>query len=597
MNQTKRNSLGVLLHYAGGHRKLTLLGCTLSGVSAVLSLLPYLCVWFVVRAIFEALPNVANAQAAVRWGWFAVLFAVLSIAIYFAALMCTHLAAFRTAGNMRKAGVDHLVELPLGFFTSSESGRLRKIIDDNAEMTEGLLAHQLPDFVGAVVTPVAAIVLLFVFDWRMGALSLLPMAAAMYLMMKMMGGQNADFFARYQAALEQMSGEAVEYVRGIPVVKVFQQTVRSFKSFYHAIMSYRQLAADYTMSCRAPMTGFTTALNAAFALLVPAGMLLAAAAGSNGWQVLLNLIFYILFTPACAGMMNRIMYASEALLQAEEAVRKLDEVLAQKPLPQPEAPKVPQGADIVFRDVTFTYPGTGRPALQQVTFTVKAGQTVALVGPSGGGKTTAATLIPRFWDVDSGSVQVGGIDVRKMRSEELMRQVAFVFQDTKLFKQTLLENIRAARPQASRKEVLQAAHAAQCDDIIAKLPGGLDTMVGAKGIYLSGGEQQRIALARAILKDAPIILLDEATAFADPENEHRIQLAFEELTRGKTVLLIAHRLSTVQNADQILVMKAGRLEEAGTHAALMKTGGLYADMWHSYLQAANWKVGKGVKEA
>jgi ATP-binding cassette subfamily B protein len=313
--------------------------------------------------------------------------------------------------------------------------------------------------------------------------------------------------------------------------------------------------------------------------------------------VVLNFVFYILFTPACAGMMNRIMYASEALLQADEAVRKLDEVLLQKPLEQPTVTTVPQGADIVFDKVTFTYPGTDKQALQKVSFTVKTGQTVALVGPSGGGKTTAATLIPRFWDVDSGSVQVGGVDVRKMRSEELMRQVAFVFQDTKLFKQTLLENIRAARPTATREQVLQAAHAAQCDDIIAKLPQGLDTMVGAKGVYLSGGEQQRIALARAILKDAPIILLDEATAFADPENEHRIQLAFEELTRGKTVLMIAHRLSTVQNADQILVMKNGELTERGKHAKLIEEGGLYASMWHSYLQAANWKVGEEVRGA
>jgi ATP-binding cassette subfamily B protein len=599
LNKTKRNSLSVLLHYAAGYRKLTLLGCILSGFSAVLSLLPFICVWFVVQAIFEALPNVANAQAAVHWGWLAVLFAVLSIAVYFAALMCTHLAAFRTATNMRKAGVDHLVELPLGFFSGNESGRLRKIIDDNADMTEGLLAHQLPDFMGAVVTPVAAIILLFVFDWRMGVLSLLLMAVALYLMMKMMGGDNANFFARYQASLEEMSSEAVEYVRGIPVVKVFQQTVHSFKGFYRAIMSYRQLATDYSMACRAPMTGFTTALNATFALLIPAGMLLTAAAmaGGNGWQVVLNFVFYILFTPACAGMMNRIMYASEALLQADEAVRKLDEVLLQKPLEQPTVTTVPQGADIVFDKVTFTYPGTDKQALQKVSFTVKTGQTVALVGPSGGGKTTAATLIPRFWDVDSGSVQVGGVDVRKMRSEELMRQVAFVFQDTKLFKQTLLENIRAARPTATREQVLQAAHAAQCDDIIAKLPQGLDTMVGAKGVYLSGGEQQRIALARAILKDAPIILLDEATAFADPENEHRIQLAFEELTRGKTVLMIAHRLSTVQNADQILVMKNGELTERGKHAKLIEEGGLYASMWHSYLQAANWKVGEEVRGA
>ena len=408
----------------------------------------------------------------------------------------------------------------------------------------------------------------------------------------MMGGKNAKFFERYQIQLENMSSEAVEYIRGIPVVKVFQQTVHSFKNFYQAIMSYKELASGYAMSCRTPLVWFTTVLNGTFLLLIPMGMLMTAAAGGDGWDVLLNMIFYILFAPACGGMMNRIMYASQALMEADEAIRKLNLILEQKPLAEPAHPQSPSGHSVVFKNVTFTYPGADRPALQHVSFTVPEGATVALVGPSGGGKTTAATLIPRFWDAQEGSVQVGGVDVRQISTRDLMAQVAFVFQDTRLFKASLLENIRAARPSASREEALQAAHAAQCDDILEKLPDGIDTVVGAKGVYLSGGEQQRIALARAILKDAPIVLLDEATAFADPENEYQIQKAFESLTRGKTVLMVAHRLSTIQNADQILVLSEGQILQSGTHQQLLEQKGLYAQMWQNYQTSAQWKVGK-----
>ncbi|MGE4549115.1 MAG: ABC transporter ATP-binding protein [Intestinibacillus sp.] len=576
------------MEYAGGHKALTVTGCALSGVAAVLSLLPYICIWLVARGIFTKSPQGASPS---YYGWLAVLFSVVSILIYFAALMLTHLSAFRTARNMRQTALDYIVTLPLGFFTASQTGRLRKIIDDNAGLTETLLAHQLPDLVGAIVTPLAAVVLLFVFDWRMGLLSLLPMAFATWLLGSMMGGNSVKFFARYQEALERMSGEAVEYVRGIPVVKVFQQTVYSFKSFYEAIMSYRELATDYSMRWRMPMTGFTTVLNGIFLLLIPAGMLIAAAL-ADGWDALLNLIFYILFTPACAMMMTRIMYASEAVIQAGHAVSQLDQIFENKPLAEPIRPCRPYGGDVEFRDVSFTYPGAGRPALQNVSFRVPEGATVALVGPSGSGKTTAASLIPRFWDVSAGQILIGGADVRQISSGDLMEHVAFVFQDTHLFKQSVLENIRAARPDATRGQVLAAAHAAQCDDILSKLPLGIDTVIGAKGVYLSGGEQQRIALARAILKDAPIIVLDEATAFADPENEHQIQKAFETLTQGKTVLMIAHRLSTVQNADQILVLEDGGIRERGRHDELLSMNGLYAAMWRDYQQSAKWKVGK-----
>ena len=587
--QKKRSSLSRILSYSGGHKNLTLLGCVLSALSAVLGLIPYVCVWLAARNVLEAWPDLSGVSDLARWGWTAVWTAIGSIALYFAALMSTHIAAFRTARNIRRAAMAHVLKLPLGFFAGNQSGRLRKLIDDNAGLTEDLLAHKLPDLAGTIVTPVASIIMLFLFDWKMGLLCLLTMLLALLSMCLMMGGKNAGFFHRYQQEIERMSGEAVEYVRGLPVVKMFQQTVYSFKDFYAAIKDYSDLASQYAMSCRVGQTCFLTFIDGAFALLIPAALLLAS--GGDVRTVLVNFIFYALFAPACGQMINRIMYMSEAVMEADEAVGRLDEILNQKPMEESKVQKYPGNAAVSFDHVTFTYPGTDRPALDDVSFSVQPGQVTALVGPSGGGKTTAASLIPRFWDTDSGSVSIGGANVKEMDTEDLMKQVAFVFQDTRLFKESLLENIRAARPHASREKVLSAAHAAQCDDILEKLPQGLDTVVGTKGIYLSGGEQQRIALARAILKDAPIVVLDEATAFADPENEHQIQKAFEVLTKNKTVLMIAHRLSTVQDADNIIVLSDGKIAEQGSHSDLIKKNGVYAAMWTDYQRSAQWKVG------
>ena len=606
MKQSKRGSLSRILDYTGSYKVLTIFGCVLSGIAAVLGLVPYVCVWLVAREVLVVFPDVRAASGLEKWGWIAVAFAVANILFYFAALMCTHIAAFRTARNIRMAAMTHVLKLPMGFFTGNQSGRLRKLIDDNAGLTEDLLAHKLPDLTATFLTPVAGVIMLFLFDWRMGLLCLLTMILALACMMAMMGGKNAGFFHRYQKEIEKMSGEAVEYVRGIPVVKMFQQTVYSFKAFYNAIHSYSELASQYAMSCRNGQTGFLTCINGAFALLIPAALLLAS--GGDVRQTAVNFILYILFAPACGAMINRIMYMSEAVMEADEAILRLDEIMAEKPLEEGKNAGWPENSgkglypaagtagdsQVEFSHVTFTYPGGVRPALEDVSFTVRPGSVVALVGPSGGGKTTAASLIPRFWDVDSGSVTVGGVDVRKLDSRTLMSRVAFVFQDTRLFKQSLLENIRAARPETTREQVLEAARAAQCGDILEKLPDGLDTVIGTKGVYLSGGECQRIALARAILKDAPIVALDEATAFADPENEHQIQKAFETLTRGKTVLMIAHRLSTIRNADQIIVLKEGKIAEQGTHRQLLETGGIYAEMWADYQRSAQWKVGKEV---
>lgn len=590
MKAKKQSSLSRILSYAGGHKNLTLLGCILSALSAILGLIPYVCVWLAARKVLETWPGLGVTSGLARWGWTAVWTAIGSIALYFAALMSTHIAAFRTARNIRRTAMAHVLKLPLGFFTGNQSGRLRKLIDDNAGLTEDLLAHKLPDLAGTIVTPIAAILMLFLFDWKMGLLCLLTMVLALLSMCLMMGGKNAGFFHRYQKEIERMSGEAVEYVRGIPVVKMFQQTVYSFKAFYAAIRDYSDLASQYAMSCRIGQTCFLTFINGAFALLIPAALLLSS--GGDIRTVLVNFIFYALFAPACGQMINRIMYMSEAVMEADEAVGRLDEILDEKPMEESKAAKHPANAAVSFDHVTFTYPGADRPALDDVSFSVRPGQVTALVGPSGGGKTTAASLIPRFWDTDRGTVSIGGVNIREMNTEDLMRQVAFVFQDTRLFKESLLENIRAARPEASRDEVLSAAHAAQCDDILEKMPHGLDTVVGTKGIYLSGGEQQRIALARAILKDAPIVVLDEATAFADPENEHQIQKAFEVLTRNKTVLMIAHRLSTVQNTDSIIVLSGGKIIEQGSHESLLSLHGVYTSMWKDYQRSAQWKVGK-----
>ena len=593
MTEIPNPDKATLMTFAGKYRYLTGLGCLLSGVSAVLALGPYLLMWKVIKGVVMAWPNPGQASHLAEYAWMAVIVSLVSMLFYFLALMCTHLSAFRTARNLKTVALHHLTLLPIGYFKKTGSGKIRRIIDDGAGQTETYLAHQLPDMAGALVTPVAVLLLLLVFDWRFGLISLLPMAVGTAFLGRMVGPDMEKSMKEYQNALEDMNNEAVEYVRGIPVVKTFQQSIFSFKNFHDSILRYRDWAVKYAMSMRIPMCSYTVSINGIFAFLIPAGIWLAGdvARGDSYTVCVLDLIFYILFTPVCVTMMDKIMRVSENTMTAREAMNRILNIVREKPLPEPEKPEKPSDASVEFENVTFSYQAEGTPAVDHVSFRIPEGSTVAFVGPSGGGKTTAASLIPRFFDVDGGSVRIGGVDVREIGTEELMRHISFVFQDSRLFKTSLLENIRAARPDASVDDVERAVRAAQCEDIIEKMPKGIDTVVGTKGVYLSGGECQRIALARAVLKDAPIVLLDEATAFADPDNEYQIQQAFEKLIQGKTVLMIAHRLSTVCHADQIMVMNHGRIEEQGTHEELVAMGGLYAKMWNDYQTSAAWKVG------
>ena len=593
MKEKKKSDLAVLLGYAGSYKGLTFLGLGLSAVAMVLGMLPYICIWLVARDLIAVAPNWTEAAGIARYGWMAFGFAVAGIVVYFAALMCTHLAAFRTASNIRKAGMKHLMKTPLGFFDSNASGLLRNRLDGAASETETLLAHNLADIVGTVAMFIAMLVLMFVFDWRMGASCLLAAVVSVVAMATMMGGKNAGLMAEYQAAQDVMSKAGTEYVRGIPVVKVFQQTVYSFKAFKQAIEDYSAKAEHYQADvCKVPQSVNLTFTEGAFVFLVPVALLLAPAALASGSFAgfVTNFAFYAVFSAIISTALAKIMFAASGMMLASTALGRISEVMSAPVLKITDHPQVPKDNSVEFRDVSFTYAGAAIPALDHVSFKVEPGQTVALVGPSGGGKTTAASLIPRFWDVTSGSVLVGGVDVREADPHVLMDQVAFVFQNNRLFKTSILENVRAARPEATRDEVRAALSAAQCDDILEKLPDGMDTIIGTEGTYLSGGEQQRVALARAILKDAPIVVLDEATAFADPENEAMIQKAFATLTKDRTVIMIAHRLSTVTGADKIIVLDNGKVAEEGTHTELVQAGGLYARMWNEYNQAVKWRI-------
>ena len=585
----KQSDLSRLMGYAGNYRYFTYASWVLSAASALVALVPFVYIWKILRDVLNAAPNYAQAVNIPHYGWMAVLFAVLSYLIYIAALMCSHLSAFRVATNLRLAVSEHLAVLPLGFAENFGSGKLRKIIHESTGAAEIYLAHQLPDQYNAIATPVGLLVLLLAFDWRLGLLSLAPVVLAFLIMATMTGKRMAEKMRQYGNALEAMSNEAVEYVRGIPVVKTFGQSVFSFKKFKTTIDEYEKWVISYTKDLRLPMMLYTAAINGVFAFLIVGGLLFTTHGVTP--EFLLNLLFYIIITPVISLTLTRIMYMSENELVVADALARVDSVLDAEPVPEDDHPRHPKDASVSLKDVHFSYDGK-TDVIKGVSLEIQPGQTVAFVGPSGGGKSTLANLICRFFDVQSGSVRVGEADVRDIPKEELMNTISFVFQNSRLLKGSILDNVRLGRAQATEAEVLAALKAAQCMDIVEKFPEGIHTVIGTKGVYLSGGEQQRIAIARAMLKNAPILILDEATAFADPDNEAKVQVAFAQLAKGKTVLMIAHRLSTVANADCIYVVQDGRITETGTKDELCAQNGLFARMWQDYQASVQWKVAK-----
>ena len=576
-----------------GKRKVLLpAAMLLSALSALAGMLPYILIWLIVRELLEH-GEITSSGNVVTYAWWAAGMAVASIVLYFAALMSSHLAAFRVESNLRKEAMRQIVRMPLGFFDINTSGRIRKIIDDNAGVTHSFLAHQLPDLAATFLVPLVAAILIFVFDWILGLACIVPVIIAMLVMGFMMNAEGRQFMKSYMTSLEEMNTEAVEYVRGIPVVKVFQQTIYSFKNFHRCIMNYNKMVFGYTRMWEKPMSLYTVIINGFVFFLAPLAILLIGYSG-NYASVLLNFFLFVLITPVFSQSIMKSMYLNQALGQASEAIGRLENLVAYEHLTVVEHPQPVKEFSIQFEKVSFSYPGANQKAVDDVSFTIPQGNTVALVGASGGGKTTIACLVPRFWEATEGKVLIGGINVREIAPEELMKYISFVFQNTKLFKTSLLENIKYGNPDATMEEVERAVDMAQCREIINKLPLGLNTKIGTEGTYLSGGEQQRIVLARAILKNAPIIVLDEATAFADPENEHLIQQALKELTKGKTVLMIAHRLSSITDADNILVIDKGKIAEQGTHANLLGKQGIYYHMWNEYQQSVRWTIGKEV---
>ena len=581
-----------LFEYAENYKYLTIASWVLATVSAFIALVPFYYIWRLIKEVIRVSPDFDRAQNLSAYGWCAVGSSVLAMLIYMGGLICSHLAAFHVQATMRSRLMRHIMSLPLGSMDEDGSGKVRKIINESSAATETYLAHQLPDKCVATATPIGLVVLLLVFDWRLGLLSLIPVVLGFAIMSTMMGANMKKKMEEYQNALEEMSSEAVEYVRGIPVVKTFGQSVFSFKRFRDSIKKYEKWTIAYTKDLRVPMMGLTTAINSVFAILIAATFWLGGVkSGSVDGTFLLNLMFYIIITPIITVTMTKMMYAGENVMIVEDALNRIDGLLEKKPLPQSVNPAKPQDASISFKNVSYRYDGASDDAIHNISLDIKSGEHIAFVGPSGGGKSTLAKLIARFVDVNSGFIEIGGVNVKNIKASDLMNTVSFVFQDSKLLKMSIFDNVRMGNKNATREEVIEALHNAQCDDIIEKIPGGIDTVIGSKGTYLSGGETQRIAIARAMLKNAPILILDEATAFADPDNEAKVQAAFSKLSEGKTVIMIAHRLSSVTEVDRIYVLKNGQICQSGTHENLLSQDGLYAHMWKEFNKSVSWKVG------
>lgn len=593
-----KTGLARCMELASDRKGLIFLSALLSSLAAIASFIPYIAVYFMIREILNVFPDLVQLDMGriMNYGWLALAGIVVNILLYFLAIFSSHIAAFGTLYDLKVLFADHITKIPLGYHLTIGSGRLRKIMDENIESVEGFIAHQFPDFVASITAPIVMVIILFVVDWRFGLASLAGIILAFIAEFIGFGsGAMKENMGKYQKASEEMNNASVEYVRGMSVVKAFNQTASSFKKLQEAISGYTEWVLKFSLGWQNCMPAFTTIINNIYLILVPVGILIGSNT-SNFKEFSMKFIFYLLFVPAIAGVLNKIMYISESFMQIDGNVARMDEILNIPEMPETANPQKPQGEDVVFDHVSFTYTGNNEEkALESVSFAAKQGQITAIVGPSGGGKSTIANLISRFWDVTDGKITIGGVDLRDMAQNDLMRQVSFVFQDIFLFKQSILDNIRMGNRNATEEQVIAAAKAAQCHEFISKLPEGYHTVVGTKGVHLSGGERQRIAIARAIIKDSPIIVLDEATAFSDPENEYLIQKAFEKLMQNKTVIIIAHRLSTIRNADKIIVMEKGQIVESGKHDDLVAAGGRYFQMWNHYTEAINWKLnGKAV---
>ena len=583
----KDNIMKVINGYAGGHKRLITLGKTLATVSAFVAMVPYYDLWKIIRIAVSG----ENFSAIRGIAWQAVGITVLAMLLYICALMCTHIAAFRVQANMRSDLMKRIVTLPLGVFDKEGTGRIRRIVNESTAATETFIAHNMPDKAVASATPIGLIVLMLAFDWKIGLICAGPSIIGFIFMMGMMGKGMQQKMTEYQNSLEVMSSEAVEYVRGIPVVKTFGQTVHSFARFKKSIEDYGKWVIAYTVHLRKFMIGFMTCINATFVALVFAAYFFAR--GGVTPELILNMMYYIIVTPLLSVTLTKMAYSGEQEMVVIDALKRIDSILEIDPLSYTKVSEVHADNSVELENVSYRYKDAERDSLHDLSIRIRSGEHVALVGPSGGGKTTAASLMARFFDVHEGCVKIGGVDVKNIPQEELMNKVSFVFQDSRLLKTSILENVRLGKPEASENEVMEALRKAQCMDIIDKLPNGIHTVIGSKGTFLSGGEQQRISIARAILKNAPILILDEATAFADPDNEAKVQRAFEELSGNKTVVMIAHRLSTVTNADRIFVLQDGSCVESGTHNELMEHKGPYHRMYAEYTKSVQWKVGAG----
>ena len=594
----KKEGLSRLFEIAGQRKGLLILAGLLSAGSAVCMLVPY---WAVYEILKELLSNGSNLSALdgtdmMRWGWIAFGGLVGGLILLYAALMSSHVAAFRILYGLRVRLSEHIGKLPLGYLNNTSTGAIKKTMDQNIEKIEGFIAHTIPDLVNVMATVVVMLVIFFSLDVWLTVVCLAVVALSLFLQFSnFMGKKAKEFMGIYYDAQEKMSASAVQYVRGMPVVKIFGQSVRSFRQFNAEIQAYKTFALKCCDTYQNGMVAFTVLLNSMVTFILPIGILLMQASPQS-LSLAVVWLFFIIMGPGMASPVYKLTFLGGNTRDINEGVSRIDHILEKQPLPEPEHPQTPSTYDVEFRHVSFAYEnteqGTRTEALRDVSFVAPQGEITALVGPSGSGKSTVANLIPRFWDVEQGEILIGGVNIRQIAMEKLMELVSFVFQDTFLFYDTLYENIAVGSPDATKEKVVDAAKAAQCHDFIERLPQGYETRIGDKGVFLSGGEAQRICVARAILKNAPILVLDEATAFADPENEYKMQIALQSLMKGKTVIVIAHRLSSVVSAGKIVVMKEGRIAQNGKHEVLSVTDGTYKKMWDAYTSAYHWTLNK-----